>query len=254
MTMSERDQTKQPASPVQQASRWMYRGMWTALIRWFRVPEQPPDLPAGRDEQTTTFQPDDGFLKYLKLWFWIVAIIIDLAILIGWIIITVINPLVGLLLAPVALAVAILPDIIGYIAVHLRFDTTWYVMTDRAVRIRRGVWAIHETTITYDNVQNVKLTQGPVQRACGIASVLIETAGAGGTTQQGQSVSNQGLIEGIADAAAVRDRIMARARLSQTTGLGDDAAPSAAGPRRHAPQWSQEHLAVLREIRDLVHA
>jgi len=239
-------------SRVESASRWMYRGIWSALVRWFRVPHAPPDLPVGRDEQAVTFQPDDGFLKYLKLRFWIFAIVLDLAILIGWIVLVVINWWVGLLLLPIALFLAIVPDVIAYIGVHLRFDTTWYVMTDRAVRIRRGVWAIQETTITYDNVQNVKLTQGPVQRMCGIASVLIETAGAGGVSQQGQSVSNQGLIEGIANAQEVRDRIMSRARLSQTSGLGDE------GPMQamhgSGSRWTPAYLAMLREIRELVHA
>ncbi len=237
---------------VEAASRWMYRGIWSALVRWFRVPHDPPDLPVSRDENTLTFQPDDGFLTYLKLWFWIVAIVLDLAILVGWIIIMVLEWWVGLLLVPVALFLAIVPDVIAYIGVHLRFDTTWYVMTDRAVRIRRDVWAIHETTITYDNVQNVKLTQGPVQRMCGIASVLIETAGAGGVSQQGQRVSNQGLIEGIANAEEVRDRIMSRARLSRTSGLGDDGAMHM--PQGPGSRWTPAHLAMLREIRDLVRA
>ena len=51
-------------------------------------------------------------------------------------------------------------------------------------RIRRGIWIIHETTITFENVQNVVVQQGPLQRWYGIANVLIETAGGGGSQQQ----------------------------------------------------------------------
>ena len=65
-------------------------------------------------------------------------------------------------------------------AMHLRYDTTWYVLTNRSLRIRRGIWMIHETTITYENVQNVSVNQGPLQRIFGIADVLVQTAGGGG--------------------------------------------------------------------------
>jgi uncharacterized membrane protein YdbT with pleckstrin-like domain len=46
----------------------------------------------------------------------------------------------------------------AYIAIHLRYDTTWYVHGDRSLRIRRGIWVIHETTLTFENIQNVKTT------------------------------------------------------------------------------------------------
>jgi hypothetical protein len=37
------------------------------------------------------------------------------------------------------------PDIIPYIAIHLK--AMWYVMTDRNIRIRRGIWIIHESRL-----------------------------------------------------------------------------------------------------------
>jgi uncharacterized membrane protein YdbT with pleckstrin-like domain len=75
--------------------------------------------------------------------------------------------------------VLIAPDVIAYVGLHLRYDTTWYVFTDRSLRIRRGIWVIHETTITFENVQNVAVAQGPVQRYFGIADVIVQTAGGG---------------------------------------------------------------------------
>ena len=65
-----------------------------------------------------------------------------------------------------------------YVALHLRYDTTWYVVTDRSLRIRRGIWVIEETTITFENVQNVSITQGPLERAFGIATLVVDTAAA----------------------------------------------------------------------------
>lgn len=249
---------ERPAKRTQQAAAWIYSGVWRGLVDWLDVPDEPPALPVRRGEQQRSFRPAEGFLRYLKLWFWIVCLLIDIALLIAWVAILVAEWWVGLVLAPVFLVIGIVPDVLAYIALHLRYDTTWYVMTDRSLRIRRGVWLIHETTITFENVQNVKVTQGPVQRAFGIASVLVETAGSGASSsqknQQGASVANKGLVEGVGNAEEIRDLILARLRLSTTAGLGDeDERARARGWRRGradgGAMWTPEHLAVLREIR-----
>ena len=97
------------------------------------------------------------------------VVVIDVAILVGWIVVLVVNPVVGVILAVPALVVAVVPDIIAYVAIHLRYDTTWYVLTDRSLRIRRKIATIQETTITFENVQNVTIREGPIQRLFGIA-------------------------------------------------------------------------------------
>lgn len=239
---------------IEEASQWCYRGVWGVLTRWFRVPDQPPTLPASaHDEQVRSFKPATGFLNYLRLQFWFFCLLIDVAILIGWLIVTFNWPWVGVALALPALIVAVVPDIVAYIAIHLRFDTTWYVISDRSLRIRRGIWVIHETTITFDNVQNVSVSQGPLQRYFGIADVLVETAGGGDVRAQQQAgnamAAHLGLIQGVANAQEIRDQLMARVGESQTAGLGDE--PMQA-PRPARTVWTAEHTAVLREIRDLV--
>ena len=82
-------------------------------------------------------------------------------------------------------------------------------MSDRSLRIRRGIWVIHETTLTFENVQNVSVRQGPLQRYFGIANLLLETAG-GGQSQAGPqgmqtTAAHHGLIEGVADAQPIGD-------------------------------------------------
>jgi membrane protein YdbS with pleckstrin-like domain len=240
---------------VERVTEWVYGGVWGVLTRWFRVPDKPPTLPTRPDETCESFRPATGFLKYLKLQFWIILAIIDGLIFIGWLVLVIAAPVVGVILAPLALAIAVLPDVVAYIAIHLRYDTTWYVLSDRSLRIRRGIWVIHETTITFENVQNVTVKQGPIQRLFGIADVLVETAGGGGGASDphgGRSSAHQGLIEGVADARRIRDLLLARMRRSQSAGLGDerlaDVRPAA------APAWTAEHLAALREIRDAARA
>jgi membrane protein YdbS with pleckstrin-like domain len=238
---------------VEQASRWIYRGVWGVLVRWFRVPAKEPTLPLLPGETLEAFQPAEGFLRLLKLKFWILLVIIDLAIFIGWLVIMIASPIAGTILALPALALAVVPDIIAYIAIHLQYDTTWYVMTPRSLRIRRGIWVIHETTITFENVQDLKIHQGPVERFFGISNVLVETAGGGapvGAENQPAAMSaHRGLIQGVADAPRIRDLILARLKQTRTAGLGDDPEPL---PHQPATTWTPEHLTVLRQIRDAV--
>ena len=55
-------------------------------------------------------------------------------------------------------------------------------------------------------------------------------------------------MEGIADARRIRDQILRRLRGSKSAGLGDDM--DEVGSRTAA--FSAEHLAVLRQIRDVL--
>lgn len=237
---------------VDRAAAWIYRGLWAVLVDLFRVPRVAPTLPTRDGEGIETFNPAPGFLAYLKFWFWIALTAFDGALIAGWIAICVTSPFAGALLALPVWALAILPDIVAYVAIHLRYDTMWYVMTPRSIRLRRGVWIVHEVTITFENVQNVKVASGPVQRWFGIANVVIETAGAGagGPPGHGGPALNRGLIEGVADAARIRDLIMDRVRASRTAGLGDERASTA----HPGTGLSAAHIGVLREIRALLPA
>lgn len=239
-------------SATDKTTAWVYGGIWQVLVDWFRVPQEPPSLPVKAGQHLESFRPAEGFLRYLKLWFWILCLLIDLAILVLWIIIVIASPLAGVLTAIPLLLIAVVPDVISFVAIHLRYDTTWYVMTDRSLRIRRGIWTIHETTITFENVQNVKVHSGPVQRYFGISNLEVETAGAGGeTTKKGMPIANKGIIEGVSNAEELRQMILNRLRQSQSAGLGDEESPgSADGTRGGAGGLTPAHIAALREIRD----
>jgi membrane protein YdbS with pleckstrin-like domain len=237
------------------ASEWLYHGLWKVLVQGFRVPAEPPTLPAMARESIRTYRPANGFLRYLKLQFWIVLTVIDVLLVALWIGLAIALPWVGLLVTPLALAIIILPDIVAYVAIHLRYDTTWYVISDRSLRIRRGIWVIHETTITFENIQNVTVDQGPLQRYFGIADVVVKTAGGGGSSaEEGAALmaGHHGLIEGIDNAVEIRDLIMERLRRSRAAGLGDDRPER----RRVTPRggFSPEQITVLREIRAAVNA
>ncbi len=236
---------------IEQLCSWAYRGFWGFLARWFKVPENPPDLPVSNRETLISFRPSPGYLKYVKLQFWIGLVFISLVLTILWIALLINKPVMALLLTPIAIFIIIVPNILGYLAIHLKYDTTWYVLSDRSIRIRRGIWDIREQTITFENIQNIKLSQGPLQRYFKISNVVIETAGGGGIIdpkhgQTGLSM-HHGIIEGVDNAIEIRDLIMSKVKNSSSAGLGDEhkEVTTASG-------WTEEHVKVLKEIRDLL--
>ena len=231
---------------VEQGTEWLYRGIWRVLVGWFRVPDHAPTLPVAPGEHLESFRPAQSFLAYLKFKFWVVLFVVDIALFIGWVSVLIAAPKIGFWIAPLALVVIVVPDIVAYVAIHLRYDTTWYVLTQRSLRIRRGIWGIHETTITFENIQNVAVDSGPLERWFGISNVIVDTAGGGSSkTSHGgekEGTAHRGIIEGIANAAEIRDLIIHRLRHSRSSGLGDESSA--------AHRWGVDHIAALREIRD----
>jgi uncharacterized membrane protein YdbT with pleckstrin-like domain len=108
----------------------------------------------------------------------------------------------------------------------LDYELRWYIVTDRSLRIREGIVKVKEKTMTFANIQNITVRQGPLQRLLGIADVEVRNAGGGGATEQssdgrqGEQV-HVGYFRGLDNAAAVRDVILAGVRKQRHAGLGD---------------------------------
>ena len=236
---------------VLRASKWCYEGVWAGVTKWLCVPEAPPELRGASDQHIRAFRPAEGYLRYRKLFFWIGLFIVDIALIIAWVALLIGVPIAGILLAPIFWFVIIVPDIVVYIGIHLRYDTTWYVLSDRTLRIRRGIWIINEVTITYENIQNVSVRQGPLQRYFGISDLVVQTAGGGGAVGQHgeQNLSgHMGLLEGIDNPHEVRELIMDKWRAAKNAGLGDEGhRPTAA----ISSGFGNAEQAVLEQIRDL---
>lgn len=110
-----------------------------------------------------------------------------------------------------------------YMLVALDFEQRWYYLSRSSIRIREGVRSIREMTFTYDNIQEMSIQQGPLQRWLGIADLRVRTAGggSGGTDSQGQKTGDAsasfhiGYFRGIDDPGAIRERIRARMRAAR---------------------------------------
>lgn len=231
-------------------STQVYRGIWAVLAGFFKVPRRPPTLLALEGESIASFRPSPGFLHYIRFQFWLAMLLIGTGAFVLWVAALVNAPLAGILLTPLFVVALGTAGVLGHVALRLRYDTTWYVMSGRSVRMRRGIWIIREATITFENVQNVELKQGPLQRYFGVANLMVQTAGGGGAkTQQGQTNPHEGLIEGIGDAQRIRDVIMTRVRRSRRAGLGDER-PDEPYAKGRGAGWTPAHVEVLRAIRD----
>ncbi|MFN7875247.1 MAG: PH domain-containing protein [Pirellula sp.] len=229
-------------------SEWCYLGIWGIFTRFFLVPDQPPNLPVFGKEHVEYHRPAPSFLAYKKFQFWIALLVLDGIFLGLWIALSIALPLWGLITAPLWLALIVLPDIIAYVALHLAYDTTWYVLSDRSMRIRRGIWTIHETTITFENVQNVNIVQGPLQRWFGFANLSVSTAGGGNSTETGGMNAHSGWLEGITNAEELRQRILEKAQ--HNAGLGDEPDARHSEPQPHG-SFSREQIALLQDIHSL---
>lgn len=227
----------------------MYASVSEELARWLRLPRDAPVLPTGGGRVIEGFPPASAFLGYLRFRFWMAALPVVVALLAGWIALWTESWIHGLAFLPLALAGAAGAALVHF-SLRLRYDTTWYVLTDRSVRIRRGVWTIREATVTFENVQNVSVRQGPIQRHFGIANVSLDTAGAGKAAGEGEERrGSRAVIEGIAEPERIRALILARVRTSRFAGLGDEV-PSATAAA--VGQWTGAHVELLREIREAV--
>lgn len=259
-----------------------------ARERVLKLPAGNPPLPHGDPSKVETWNPDEGYLRYRLLGFFI-GVVPGLltglgALSVGVLLLSSPETLMGLSrelerdlgkagtgwltflgLAAIAFGLFTFGSLVfQYVVLHLELDMLRYTLTDEALRLRRGVVQVDEVTLSFANIQNVKFNQGPVQRYFGIGDLIVETAGGGGFNPQAGAAGaqgmthHQGLIKGISDPERMRDTIQARVRRFKGSGLGAEVQDAEAEPEQSegggADFSSPEAAALLREIRDALAA
>jgi len=146
--------------------------------------------------------------------------------------------------------------LISYATTRLEYELRWYIVTDRSLRIRSGIWTVQESTMSFANLQQVVVTQGPLQRILGISDVRVESAGGGrgSASEEGSSPSmHAGVFEGVENATEIRNLILDRLRHFRETGLGD---PDDTAPKSEVPGDRADVLVPSSEVtlaaRDLI--
>lgn len=136
----------------------------------------------------------------------------------------------------------------------LDYEMRWYIVTDRSLRIRAGVWSVKEVTMTFANIQKVQVSQGPIQKVLGIATVVVSSAGGGMVAgPHGHATASDrhaAQFEGVDNAQEIRDIILERLRQYRDGGLGDDvAATTPVQPSGNDAAAAGAVLAAARELR-----
>lgn len=137
-----------------------------------------------------------------------------------------------------------------YAVRRLDYEMRWYMVTDRSLRLRHGVWRVVESTMSFANLQEVVMTQGPVQRLLGLADVRVKSAGGGGENRdrRGEDL-HVGVFHSVTNAPEIRDLMLERLRRYRESGLGDPDEPVIAVTPSASPEIiAAGTLAAAREF------
>ncbi|MEO6002251.1 MAG: PH domain-containing protein [Opitutus sp.] len=129
-------------------------------------------------------------------------------------------------------AIYLLQIPITYAVRRLDYEMRWYMVTDRSLRLRHGIWNVSESTMSFANIQQVVVTHGPLQGLLGLGDVKVQSAGGGGGEkhQARENDMHRGLFHSVTNAAEIRDLILERLRRFRESGLGDPDEPANAQP------------------------
>lgn len=226
------------------------------VLRLFRVPSEP-DPPPGAPGSLRTFRAARPFYLY-QIGLWVLGQLGGLfGLLVGIGILRSVPE--GTMAHTIFYWLEILAWV-GYVAnlpltfylVRLDYEMRWYMVTDRSLRIREGIVGVKEKTMTFANIQNLAIRQGPLQRLLKIQDLEVQTAGGGGQSgphghEKGEAM-HMAKFRGVQNAAEIRSLIRAGMRKHLDSGLGDP------DERRSRPSGDSRALAAAREVLDEVRA
>ncbi|MBL8859795.1 MAG: PH domain-containing protein [Planctomycetes bacterium] len=203
----------------------MYSALKSLVLSFLRLPQKPPDPPKDGYGTVQVFRASRRWLTYRMVLFWIGAGMLELfALIAGIASLFSGKPVATVFIVLLAITVSVLLAV-SWFCVHIEWDLRTYVVTDRSLRVRQGAWMFKEMTLTYANVQNVQVTQGPLQRVFGIEDLRVDTAGGGGGGGKAEAHGATGhnvTLAGLENAREVRDLILSYVKVAgQGSGLGD---------------------------------
>ena len=130
-----------------------------------------------------------------------------------------------------------------FYAQRLNYSLRWYIITDRSLRMRTGVFYVEELTMTFSNIQDIRVSAGPLQNFLKLADVEVHSAGGG----SGGAGGHVGRFENVSNANEIRELLVDRLRTYRDSGLGESAPATAAV----TGQANDAALLVLKEAQAL---
>jgi membrane protein YdbS with pleckstrin-like domain len=198
------------------------------LLSLARVPAEP-HVPEGAGQSVRVFNPGRKYLAW-RLILWAIANVAIAVVLLGafgFSLLPKLPPLVrtvwwALEAAAAGLFLASIP--ITYFLQRLNYEMRWYIVTDRSLRIRSGVVSLQEMTMTFANIQDIRVNANPIERWLGLANVEVQSAGGGGGSKHAHGIQSSGHVAkfaGVDNAAVIRDLLVERLRVYRDSGLGE---------------------------------
>lgn len=208
----------------------MYSNFRELCEKWLRIPPEP-EAPPGDETSARVFRAAPKYLNYLRVMWGIKNGVALLVVMIPLTVISIVlaanreGTAAGVVAGVecVALGIVICQALFSLALVQLDYEKRWYLVTDRSLRIREGVGTVREITFTFANIQNLSVTQGPIQRMLGIADLKVETAGGGSVAGQQQHPGlnlHTAYFRGIDNAEEMKQLIAERMRAHRDAGLG----------------------------------
>lgn len=245
----------------------MYNLVKKLVLKILKVPPEPED-PMGDVDSLLVFRASPNFFKY-KLIVWSIKNLFGTLfyIIIGGFLFADIltsksfgvTALIETIIFVIVLFFYPFQLFISYVILRLDYEMRWYKVSDRSLRIREGVIFVREMTMTFANIQNISISQGPIQRLLKIADLRVETAGGGGGQAENSNQNNLfsmhvGFFRGVDNCEGIRDMMFERLKKIKSTGLGDhDDEPDAIeNLKQNELNLSGDFVNALSVIRDEV--
>ena len=196
-----------------------------AVLRLARVPADP-HVPEGAVESVRVFNAGRNYFTWRMILWGLgnAATALGLSVAFAFSFIPKLpSPVrtIWLVLEAGAVGVFVASIPITYFLQRLNYEMRWYIVTDRSFRIRSGVVWLQEITMTFANIQGIRVNANPIERLLGLANVEVRSAG-GGDTAHGEPTSGHvGKFAGVDNAEAIRDLLVERLRVYCDSGLGE---------------------------------
>jgi membrane protein YdbS with pleckstrin-like domain len=189
------------------------------FVPLLRLDPRPPHLPEG-SSLVRELKPSHAWLsfRYLRVLFGLLNQVIGVGVL-AFLAISQVKTW-GLVIALGLALVEIV--VVGFSLVVTRVD--WelrhYLVGDRSLRVSVGALTRKEVTISYANVQNLEVSQGPIERLFGFKTLTLSTAGAGSPSEKGENLH---IVElpGLENAEAIRSLMLGMLKHEKDVGLGE---------------------------------
>jgi membrane protein YdbS with pleckstrin-like domain len=200
------------------------------LLRLLRVPPEP-EAPDGSPDSIRIFRAARNYFRW-RLFIWGMSQLVVVFLACSFV---VFNVMAGRKLPPAFYSMLLSFDALVLVLVlsaipfsywmqRLNYELRWYIVTDRSLRIRSGIWSVEEITMTFANIQDLRITAGPLQVWLGIADLKVSSAG-GGASDGGShghlGNSHEARFAGVDNAGEIRDLIVERLKRYRDAGLGD---------------------------------